>query len=177
MKYSNLFLTFAASVVLVYSSGAVAKSCFIYEGSAFTINFGKSLTPNFTIPQDAPNGTVIYEETSSRVPGFGFHCSDGMVGFNVNPAFGSVTSGSVFPLGVSGLSFRIKTDSYYLDAPLIEWGDVTFHHPSTSYHLEIIKSGEILSQNPIPAGSLGQFRADEVVLGNFNLINPIVVSA
>lgn len=51
------------------------------------------------------------------------------------------------------------------------------HFPPRIYSLEIFKSGEILSQSPIPAGSLGQYRAGEVVLGNFNLINPIVVNA
>ena len=175
MKHSNIFLTFAASVVLAYSSGAVAY-CTMFEGSAFTINFGKSLTPNFTIPQDAPNGTIIYEETSSEVQGVRLSCRNGAVGFNVNPAFGSVTSGSVFPLGVTGLSFRIISDGYHLKAPLIEWGNITWNFSSRSYSLEIIKTGEILSQSPIPAGSLGQLRADEVVFGNFNLINPITVN-
>lgn len=177
MTLSKILLTAAVTAVLTYSAGAVAAGCDAINGSkASTINFGKNLTPSFTIPQDAPNGTIIYEETSRVVPEFGLVCSNGMVGVRVNPALGSVTSGKVFPLGVPGLSFRLF-DVSYLSAPRLYSGNMTMIRDATSYRLEIIKSGDLLSQSPIPAVSLGQLIGDGLVIADFNLINPITVNA
>jgi len=177
MTLSKVLLTAAATAVLAYSAGAAAGTCNIINGSKeSTINFGKNLTPSFTIPQDAPNGTIIYEETSRVVPHFDLVCTNPMIGFYVNPALGSVTSGKVFPLGVPGLSFRLF-DASYLSAPRLYSGNVTMVRDATSYRLEIIKSGDLLSQSPIPAVSLGQLIGGGSVIANFNLINPITVNA
>lgn len=178
MTLSKILLTGAATAVLAYSTGAAAGiGCDAINGSKeSTINFGNNLTPSFTIPQDAPNGTIIYEETSRVVRQFDLVCANGRIGVFVNPALGSVTSGTVFPLGVPGLSFRLF-DSSYLSAPRLFSGNVTMLRDATSYRLEIIKSGELLSQSPIPAVSLGQLRGDDLVIANFNLINPITVNA
>jgi type 1 fimbria pilin len=172
-------LTSAATLLLACSAGAAsaASRCDWTGGNPLTVNFGKNLAQGITTPQDVPNGTVIYKETSALFPKFDFRCSDGMVGFNVNPALGSVTSGSVFPLGVPGLSFRILFDTYYTSTPKVEYGNITWFYPASTYTLEIVKSGDLLSQSPVPATSLGIFKANEVQVINFNLINPLTVNS
>jgi type 1 fimbria pilin len=168
-------LASAATVLLAYSSSAAAACA--SNSSALTINFGKNLTQSITTPQDVPNGTVLYSETSAVMPKFDLYCQNATLGFNVNPALGSATTGTVFPLGVPGLSFRIYFNGFYVPTPEFESGNVTFFYPSTSYRLEIIKSGELLSQSPVPAISLGQFRGDNLTIITFNLINPVTVNS
>lgn len=168
-------LASAATVLLAYSSSAAAACA--SNSSALTINFGKNLTQSITTPQDVPNGTVLYSETSAVMPKFDLYCQNATLGFNVNPALGSATTGTVFPLGVPGLSFRIYFGGFYVATPALESGNITFFYPSTSYRLEIIKSGELLSQSPVPAISLGEFRGDNLKVITFNLINPVTVNA
>lgn len=171
-------LASAATVLLAYSSSSAASDCAIVGGTALTINFGKNLTQGITTPQDVPDGTVLYEETSAVMPSFNLFCINGLLGFNVNPALGSATSGTVFPLGVPGLAFRIFFEnSYYIYAPTLHSGNITFLYPRSTYRLEIIKSGELLSQSPVPAISLGELRGDNLKAISFNLINPVTVNA
>ncbi|MCR4541070.1 type 1 fimbrial protein [Pseudomonas sp. 18.1.10] len=170
-------LASAAALLLAYSSGAAAEACGLMGSNAFTINFGKNLAQGITIPQDAPNGTILYQETSAVMRSFDFRCTDGKIGIYVNPALGSATSGSVYPLGVPGLAFRISFDNWYMTAPEIQYGNITFKYPSTSYTLEIVKSGDLLPQSPVPAVALAEFRADNIKLIGFNLINPVTVNA
>lgn len=176
---SKTLLTCAAAVVLTYSHGAMAGTCVYLMGEHVPtdINFGKNLTLGLTIPQDAPNGTIIYEETSTLASRVKVTCNGGgMYGFSINKTLGNVTSGSVFPLGVPGLSFRIFDDSY-LYAPSPQPGDFTMTFPSTTYRLEIIKSGELSSQSSIPPVYLGEFGLGGTPAARFKLINPITVNA
>ncbi|WP_242551715.1 fimbrial protein [Pseudomonas sp. Marseille-Q1929] len=177
MTFWKSLLASAAAVLLAYSSSSAAASCYLSNSNALTVNFGKNLTQSISTPQDVPNGTVIYSETSEVMQKFDLFCQNGIVGFNVNPALGSATTGTVFPLGVPGLAFRISFGNYYVSAPTLQSGNITFFYPSTSYRLEIIKSGELLSQSPVPAISLGEFRGDNLKVITFNLINPVTVNA
>lgn len=173
-------LASAAAVLLACSSGAASAappSCGLSSGKPFTVNFGKNITQGINTPQDVPNGTILYQETSALMPKFDLRCTDGSVGFKVNPALGSATTGTVFPLGVPGLSFRIAFDTWYASAPVFASGNITYLYPASTYRLEIIKTGELLSQSPIPAITLGEYRGNDYTVITYNLINPVTVNA
>ncbi|MCP6694627.1 MULTISPECIES: hypothetical protein [Pseudomonas] len=142
-------LSIAAAMALVYSSGAMAANCtFTFSDSGnkpATLNFGSRLTSDsLTIPQDAPIGTVIYEESLQKEELI-FTCTSSFrYGLVMSPALG-VPSGNTYPLGKAGLSFRIKSPNPNIpDMPppfTIDKG--TYTTSGGTYTLQIFKSAEL----------------------------------
>lgn len=169
-------LSIAVALVLAYSSGTLGANCVFISSSHFTANFGNSPI-NVTVPKDAPIGTIVYQE-SILGPSKGFQCNTtAPFIFSLNPTFGSVTTGTSFPLGKTGLSLRVNYEDYgYLSA------DRTLEtryyvDPARYYRIEIIKSSEQPSQNMIPAGYLGTHRYGDLDLVKLNLLNPIILNS
>ncbi|PQP06685.1 oxidoreductase [Pseudomonas frederiksbergensis] len=173
-------------MAFVFSSQAAADCAFNNNNISGTIpqthtmNYGSKLTGGLSVPQDASIGTVIYQETISTTGDQSFGCTGPtLYGFVLNPELGSVTSGTTFPLGKTGLSFRIhrEKDQDYLAAATVALNASPYYvMPAGNYRLEIIKSGELASENSIPAGYLGQYLAGDAVFGKYYLINPITLN-
>ncbi len=165
-----------AATVLTYSSDSVAAPCYL-QGKIRVINFGSNLAGGLSVGRDAPVGTVIYKDIVHTSDYQTLICDSwGYGGFSVNPSLGSSQEGNVFPLGQTGLSFRImEPNDRYLRAP-------SFIQPGNkpqvvgNYTLEIIKSGELGKNNKVPAGSLGNEAYDRNTIAEFNLLKPIVLS-
>ncbi|MCP6698070.1 fimbrial protein [Pseudomonas donghuensis] len=176
-------LSIAAAMALFYSSGAMAANCtFTFSDSGnkpATLNFGSRLTSDsLTIPQDAPIGTVIYEESLQKEELI-FTCkSSSRYGLVMSPALG-VPSGNTFPLGKTGLSFRIKSPNPHIpDMPppfTIDKG--TYTTSGGTYTLQIFKSAELSANSVVAAGELGQFKADDLLFIKFNLANPVYLNS
>lgn len=186
-KQSRLLplLSIAAAMFFVYSSGAWAY-CKFYSadpdgptGQTATLGFGRDLTAGLTIPRDAPIGTVIYRDSGIVPLDVFYGCSKGFqYGFYLDSALGSIIAENeqIFPLGKTGLSFKIRSSGSgagYLSTPFWWYPPSSFFLRSASYTLEIIKSGELASQNKVPAGALGELRGGDLPLIKFNLLNPI----
>ena len=116
LRLKRAQLSIAVTLVLAYSSGTLGANCVFISSSHFTANFGNSPI-NVTVPKDAPIGTIVYQE-SILGPSKGFQCNTtAPFIFSLNPTFGSVTSGTSFPLGKTGLSLRVNYEDYgYLSA-------------------------------------------------------------
>ncbi|WP_327437887.1 fimbrial protein [Pseudomonas donghuensis] len=176
-------LSMAAAMALVYSSGAMAANCaFTYSdknNTTATLNFGAKLSADsLTIPQDAPIGTVIYEDSLYAAEHI-FTCSSQFrYGIFMNPSLGA-PSDNTFPLGKTGLSFRIKTPNPNIQfmPPPFPVGSGTYTTNGGTYGVEIFKSAELSSQSVINAGHLGNLQADDLILVRFNLANPIKLNS
>ncbi|MFJ3409416.1 fimbrial protein [Pseudomonas protegens] len=175
-KYHRLraLLNISVALIFPYSASAIAANCSFTQGKEFTANYASAPTA-LTIPRDAPIGTVVYEETVTA-PQQGFTCSTSSPFiFALNPTFGSVTSGKIFPLGKTGLSIKINTSQNgYLSADRYLSGN--YLDPARTYTLEIIKSGELSSKSKIPSGYLGAHQYGNLDLVKINLVNPIVLN-
>jgi len=168
-------LSTAAAVMSAYSADTMAASCNFTQGETFTANYAAAPI-TLTVPRDTPAGTVVYEETITA-PKQGFNCTvSSPFIFSLNPTFGSVKTGTTFPLGKTGLSMKIKTSQNgYLSADRVMSGN--YLDPSRTYTLEITKSGELSSKNEVPAGNLGAHRYGDIDLVKVNLTNPIILNA
>lgn len=160
-----------------YGPSAMAAKCIWVSGTSGTLNFGASLTAgSLAIPQDAPIGTVIYEDSLQQKELY-YKCSSQYIsGMFMTPALG-VPSGNTYPLGKTGLSFRIKSPNTFAPevAPPASFpATVTRSYiAGGTYTLQIFKSAELSSNSVIAAGELGQLRAEELLFITFNLANPI----
>ncbi|WP_231986524.1 fimbrial protein [Pseudomonas sp. URMO17WK12:I11] len=171
-------LNIACVMACTYGPSAMAANCALTPASATpaTLNFGASLTADsLVIPQDAPIGTVIYEDSLQKEE-FIFKCTSTLrYGMFMNPALGVPSDIITYPLGKTGLSFRIKSPNpdipYMREA--FSMGKGFYTTLGGTYTLQILKSAELPSQNVIAAGELGQFKADELMFIKFNLANPI----
>lgn len=148
------------------------------------MNFGSgSAAINLLVSPSTPIGETVY--TDRRwAPRVAYRCSASyhQRGLSMNPALGWPTGGdatTTFPLGKSGLSFRIRnTWNNYIPETELRFNDPESDAmPEGNYTLEIIKSAELQSNVVVPAGYLGRHFADDVTLATFNLSNSIVVSA
>ncbi|WP_256576009.1 MULTISPECIES: fimbrial protein [unclassified Pseudomonas] len=150
--------------------------CNFNQGATFDANYIKLPLNDLSISADAPVGTVIYEE-SVTAPSQGFTCSDqSPFIFLLDPKLGSVSTGSVFPLGKTGLSLKVKNDiNGYLNADRKLSG--TYTDPARNYAIEIIKSSELSSQSVIAAGYLGSHVYGDLQLVRINLLNPITLNS
>ncbi|WP_194788662.1 fimbrial protein [Pseudomonas sp. UFMG81] len=182
LKLQYPLLTLVSATLLTCAPQAMAGSCTFRAGSSTeTLNFGASLAnTSLTIPADTPNGTVVYQDTLQST-GHGWGCTlPSQFGVLLDPRLGSVSSVvSIFPLGKSGLSYRIWIDalnryqqSLLTIVPSAYWG-----FSPGSMRLEIVKSGELTSQVKVDAGALGALQDDDLILTKFNLSNPIVLNA
>lgn len=169
--------TITAIAILFVSNTASSAGCFftnnVSTSKTFYLNYGKNLGDNLVIPKDAPIGTVIYEETVV-VPAQTVYCPSegGYLVFTLSPTLGKVTTGKVFPLGKSGLSFTLYNNNY----PIYVESRLPGEHSSFPYRnikIQIFKSDNLSSQSTVPAGYIGSQFASGVTLINFNLLKPI----
>lgn len=136
---------------------------------------------NITIPRDAPDGTLLYSETKV-LPYSDFKCTtDELWGLGLAPGRGTPPEAKAkdFPLGVSGLSFRIKAQlgggpaylaspyplkagSYKLDGDLI---------------LEIYKSAALAPSSVVKSGDLGTVQYGSQMIAGLSLSRAINVVA
>lgn len=179
MKYINGLPEIILLALLTYSAGSVAQ-CTLTSGTTQTRNVGANLTSGLNVPQDTPDGTVIYEELASIVPKYEFYCNAQVsMGFLLNPSLGTVPAKStLFPLGNTGLSFRLFSDiegNYYRSVRPMPSG--SWFLTGDTMRFEIVKTGNLSPQSTVPAGYLGQQIADELVSMNLYLVKPIVVNA
>lgn len=180
LKSRFSLLCFVGTLALACSTAAQAGICTAIDSKTETLNFGASLANSgLNIPADTPDGAVVYQET---VQGSGhiWKCIiTSMYGIELNPTLGTVTgAASVFPLGKSGLSFRIWIDStgrYETNLrPVI--AEPNYGIGSGAIRLEIIKTGPVAEKFKIAAGYLGKLQDDDLILKKFNLTNPIVLN-
>ncbi|CAM3861078.1 fimbrial protein [Pseudomonas wadenswilerensis] len=135
-----------------------------------TVNFGAGLTADsLTIPQDAPIGTIVYQQSLNSAEHV-FTCAAATrYGFAMNPALG-IPVDSTYPLGKSGLSFRVGTPNPNISymPPPFNVGAGTYTTNGGNYTLEVFKSGDLSATNEIPAGFLGNLQVTDLVFIKFN---------
>jgi type 1 fimbria pilin len=175
----RVFSNIACVMALVWGSGAMAANCaFTYSdkhNTTVTLNFGANVgADSLTVPQDAPIGTIIYQQSLNAAEHI-FTCTAATrYGFAVNPALGAPVD-ATYPLGKTGLSFRVSTPNpniTYMPPPF-NIGSGTYTTNGGNYTLEIFKSGELSPKNEIAAGFLGNLQVSDLVFIKFNLLNPI----
>ncbi|MDD1015453.1 fimbrial protein [Pseudomonas rubra] len=172
-------LTIACALTLAGTTQAKAANCkFTYtdmHNVTATLNFGTHLNADsFTIPRDAPIGTLVYQQSLNSAEHI-FTCSAASrYGFTMNPALGVPVS-NTYPLGKTGLSFRVGTPHPNIThmPPPFAIGSGTYTTNGGNYTLEIFKSAELASTNEVPAGFLGNLQATDLVFVQFYLANPI----
>lgn len=168
-----------AAISLAGAQAAFAANCTATTNTNETLNFGASLANgSLTVPADTPDGTVIYQDTVQSVRNEWKCTGASQYGLVMNPALGSVTSGSTYPIGKTGLSFRIWIDalSRYEKRPFTLKPDNYGISPG-SVRLEIVKSGPLSPQVKVAAGNLGNLQADDLIISKYNLTNPLVLNA
>ena len=184
MKRSKLqrsLLTLVAVTLLTCASDAMATNCSFNGASSYqTLNFGARLANGgLTVPADAPDGTVVYQETAQQSSAHRWTCNtSSQYGVAVNPALSTPPSNvTIFPIGKTGLSFRIWMNALNRYEPSL------FTISSTSYtivagtvRLEIVKTGPLKSQVRVDAGNLGSLQSGELIMNRFNLVNALVLN-
>ncbi|QQZ42134.1 fimbrial protein [Pseudomonas sp. SK3(2021)] len=181
LKFQRPLLALVSATLLACASQAMAGSCEVIDSMTETLNFGASLAnTSLMIPADAPNGTVVYQDTVQG-SAHRWKCTlASQYGVLLNPRLGTVSgSVSTFPLGKTGLSYRIwmgMMDRYESSLHTIVPNPL-YAIEAGSIRLEIIKSGELTSQVKVDAGALGTLQDDDLILKRFNLSNPIVLNA
>ena len=174
--------TLVAVTLLTCASDAIAANC-TFNGSSRTqtLNFGASLANGgLTIPADTPDGTVVYQDTAQQSSSHSWSCSaTSQYGVAVNPALGTPSSNvTTFPLGKTGLSFRIWMDMLSRYEPsLFAISPTNYGIGAGTVRLEIVKTGPLASQVRIDAGNLGNLQSSELILNKFNLTNAFVLNA
>jgi type 1 fimbria pilin len=168
-----------AVITLAGAPAAFAANCTATINTNEALNFGASLASgSLTVPADTPDGTVIYQDTVQSAQNSWRCTGSSQYGLVMNPTLGSVTSGSTYPIGKTGLSFRVWIDtlSRYETAPFTLKPDGYGINPG-SVRLEIVKSGTLAPQVKIAAGNLGSLKADDLIISKYNLTNPLVLNA
>jgi len=177
-------LIFVAATLLACASDAKAANCTFLNNAPTTqtLNFGASLANGgLTIPADTPDGTVVYQDTAQQSSKHSWSCNaNSQYGVAVNPALGTPPQNAkTFPLGKTGLSFRIWIDalSRYESSLFTISPNIYYGVSEGAVRLEIVKSGRLASQVTIAAGELGSLQSGELVFNIFNLTNPLVLNA
>ncbi|MBE1159559.1 fimbrial protein [Dyella acidiphila] len=146
-------------LLAAWSSHALAGSCAYEFGSAQTLNF--SLPANLGVPRDLPTGTVIATATAfnpSMVVAVCLAAKLGMI--NSVGAISAPNAGNLFPIGNTGLAYRIKFSwsdylvSYASAMPLAVGGAGI--KEENRFILEIVPIGPVFAGS-IPAGRLGAY--------------------
>lgn len=160
-KFPHGTLAIRILVVIATMFGAMDTAQAICFGqSTRYVTYGGPI--NLTIPTGAPNGTLVYTETQV-IPRSEFDCtSEELWGLELAPGRGRVPKPNVeeFPLGDTGLSFRIKTKlgdglAYIASLAPLRWG---FYHLEGDMILEIYKTGPLAPSRVVGAGDLGLVR-------------------
>ncbi|MCU0121145.1 fimbrial protein [Pseudomonas sp. B2M1-30] len=181
LKLQRPLLTLVTATLLTCAADALAANC-TFDGSPSTqtLSFGASLANGgLSIPADTPDGTVVYQDTAQQSSWHYWRCTaTSQYGVAVNPAFGTPASYvTTFPLGKTGLSFRIWMDMLDRYEPsLFAISPKGYGIASGSVRLEIIKSGPLAANVTVAAGSLGTLQSGELILNRFNLANSLVVN-
>ncbi|MFJ4391010.1 fimbrial protein [Pseudomonas soli] len=123
-----------------------------------------------TLPRDAPDDTVLYTETRT-LPYTSFSCSTSELwGLKLAAGRGAapVTQTTVFPIGTSGLAFRIKAGlasgvGYLGSLSQLAAGSYKLEG---SIVLEVVKAGALAPSNQVKSGALGT-----VLFGTETFIN------
>lgn len=185
LRLQLALLVFITTMTLGCSTVAMAapNCAYLTALNPESLNFGANLTSdNLTISADTANNTVVYRDTVSGKFTAWWCDRTYKLGVVLNPTLGTaLPGGTIFPLGRSGLSFRITLSLFGNPAYIpgadswpsspnfkntfIKEGDVT---------LEIIKTGTLTKKIKIDAGHLADMKADDLILKQFNLANPIV---
>lgn len=172
-------LIIVAATALFFSSNLMAAGtcAFINGTNQQVVNFGVNIMGGFAIPKDAPIGTVVYEEVVT-VPAQSFYCPDlpSYLVFILNPALGNVSGGSTFPLGNSGMSFRLYTNDRLINREEVI-GQANTDYPYRNLKMQIFKSGNLVSQNIVPAGYIGVHGVGGLDLFKVNLLKPIILNS
>ncbi|WP_073526659.1 fimbrial protein [Pseudomonas fluorescens] len=174
---------FITAIMLACSTAAQAGSCTANDSKTQNLNFGASLANDgISIPADTPDGTVVYRETAQGT-GHRWQCTNtSMYGIKLNPTLGTETANtSLFPLGKSGLSFRIwmSNPERYLTGlhPISANNAGNFYQVDAGeLRLEIVKTGPLAENTKIAAGLLASYQDDDLILKTFNLAKPIVLN-
>lgn len=177
--WQRVLLGIACVVAWAVGPDATAANCtFTFSdkhNKEVTLNFGAGLTADsLTIPQDAPIGTIVYQQSLNSAEHV-FTCAAATrYGFAMNPALG-IPVDSTYPLGKSGLSFRVGTPNPNISymPPPFNVGAGTYTTNGGNYTLEVFKSGDLSATNEIPASFLGNLQATDLVFIKFNLLKPI----
>ncbi|MGO4312675.1 fimbrial protein [Pseudomonas sp. KB_15] len=181
LKLQRPLLSFVAATLLACTSDAMAGSCTAIKSTTETLNFGASLANgSLTIPADTPDGTVVYQDTVQGAAHLWKCTLASQYGVLLNPKLGNVTGwATTFPLGKTGLSFRIWIESMnrYEGSLQTISANAAYGIGSGGVRLEIVKTGKLASQVRIDAGALGSLQDDDLILKKFNLTNPIVLNA
>ncbi|QLG92593.1 type 1 fimbrial protein [Pseudomonas yamanorum] len=164
------------------TTAMAAANCEIFNNfGPENLNFGANLiSDGLTISADTPDKTIVYQES---VPGkgHGWWCTRKYpFGVVINPALGTTTGiKTLFPLGSTGLSFRIRHFSYGIfRAPLTYPASTSINSGLTfiesgNMTLEILKTGPLAKKIKIDAGLLGTLKVDDQDLIHFNLASAI----
>ena len=172
-------LVVVAATALLFSSNLIAADVCVFTNGTnqLVVNYGANIMGGFTIPKDAPVGTVIYEEVVT-VPVQSFYCPvlPSYLVFILYPVLGNVSGGSTFPLGNSGMSFRIYANDrpIYREEVILQGNT---YYPSRSLKIQIFKSDNSLSQNTVSAGYLGVHGVGGLDLFRVYLLKPIILNS
>ncbi|MDR0208056.1 MAG: type 1 fimbrial protein [Pseudomonas putida] len=136
---------------------------------------------NITIPRDAPDGTLLYSETKV-LPYSEFRCTtDELWGVGLAPGRGTPPEARMkdFPLGVSGLSFRVNAQLVngpgYLVSPYpLKAGA---YNLQGNLVLEIYKSAALAPSSVVKSGDLGTIQYGSQMIAGLSLSRAINVVA
>ncbi|MEX5350808.1 fimbrial protein [Pseudomonas juntendi] len=150
----RIFSVLAAVLGVVDTAQAI---CFGHSTRYVTY----AVPANLTIPPNAPDGTLVYSETQT-IPLSEFECTtQELWGLELAPRLGPAptTKTQEFPLGNSGLSFRIKTGlvnggTYIASLAPLKAGNYKLEGDMI---LEIYKTGPLTAKG-IGGGDLGLVR-------------------
>ncbi|WP_323113599.1 fimbrial protein [Pseudomonas guariconensis] len=136
---------------------------------------------NITIPRDATDGTVLYSETQV-MPKSEFRCTTQQLwGLGLAPGRGTPPEATVqeFPLGASGLKFRIMAllgngPAYLASLDPLRAGN---YNLGGDLVLEIFKSGALAPSSVVKAGDLGTVQYGTHMIASLALSQAINVVA
>ncbi|QPG65939.1 fimbrial protein [Pseudomonas sp. BIGb0427] len=180
-KSQRPLLTLLGSALFACVSNAMAGSCVAVNSQMETLNFGAGLSnQSLTIPADTPNGTVVYQDTVQSW-GHIWSCSSSLpYGISLNPQLGTTSgSQSTYPLGKTGLSFRIWMDALNRYEASLQYiaANSSYGFGSGGVRFELIKTGNLNSSVTVGAGYLASLQSGDLILKKFNLLQPIVLNA
>jgi major type 1 subunit fimbrin (pilin) len=168
-------------IVAIMSSDMDTAHAYCRSGDKRFVSY--SGPGNITVPRDTPDGTVLYSETKV-LPYTSFECTtQELWGIKLASGRGAppAVETSVLPLGVSGLSFRIKSGlgsgMGYLSslAPLA----AGMYKLEGNIVLEVVKSAALAPSNAVSSGALGTVQFGSRIVADITLgqaINVVTAS-
>lgn len=173
---------FCVLVVLsTFSYEVTAASCRITKGRPGVINY--PVRNMIVSGRDVPVNTVVYQVEVAN-DSIDYQCSViAPYGLKPNVKFGgkAVAGSAIFPIGNTGLGFSVRQDYSGGSNEFYTYGSTSKYPPSPPFlgyiapvghlTLSVIKISDFSEGRPvIPAGSLGQVMAGDLVLFDLNLL-------